>query len=74
MILFVPQNFGLDAITREEHIRLYNRDGAREAIAYFDGLYCYIEKSSNLQALWLSYWLHKGRPFVKPPLIVAPGG
>ena len=83
MIRFVPQNIGLNAITREQYIErhvtdfantLYNRDEARQVIAYIDGTYCYIEKSSNFQALRQSYCLHKGRHLVKPALIVAPDG
>lgn len=84
MLRFVPQNIGLNAITREEYIQrhvtafanvLYNDDpDTPKAIAFVDGTYCYIEKSSNFQALRQSYCLHKGRHLVKPALIVAPDG
>ncbi|XP_071578400.1 uncharacterized protein [Temnothorax nylanderi] len=84
MIRFVPQNIGLNAITREQYIQqhvtefantLYNEEeNVRKVIACIHGTYSYIEKSSNFQALRQSYCLHKGRHLVKPALIVAPDG
>jgi len=84
MIRFVPQNIGLNAITREQYIQqhvtefvntLYNEEeNIRKVITCIDGTYSYIEKSSNFQALRQSYYLHKGRDLVKPALIVAPDG
>lgn len=84
MIRFVPQNIGLNSITREQYIQqhvtefantLYNEEeNVRKVIACINGTYSYIEKSSNFQALRQSYCLHKGRHLVKPALIVAPDG
>ncbi|EFN83296.1 hypothetical protein EAI_15530 [Harpegnathos saltator] len=81
---FVPQNIGLNAITREQYIQqhvtefdntLYNKEeNVRKVIACIDGTYSYIERSSNFQALRQSYCLHKGRHLVKPALIMAPDG
>lgn len=54
---FVPQNIGLNAITREQYIQqhvtefaniLYNEEeNVTKVIACIDGTYSYIEKSSN---------------------------
>lgn len=84
MLRFVPQNIGLTAITRQEYINrhvtefanaLYNPNVENPTvIACIDGTYCYMEKSSNFQALRQSYNLHKGRHLIKPALIVAPDG
>ena len=84
MIDFVPDNIGFDSITREYYIenhvtpfanQLYNENpNIPRVIAYIDGSYCYIPKSSNFRALRQSYCVHKGRHLVKPVLIVAPDG
>lgn len=84
MARFVPENIGLNAITREQYIerhvtefanQLYNQHPERPvAIAYIDGTYAYIPKSTNFRALRQSYCLHKSRHLVKPALIVAPDG
>lgn len=84
MIDFVPQNIGLNAITREEYIEhhvtefanaLYNvEENVPKAIVYIDGTYSYVEKSSNFQTLRQSYCLHKSRHLIKPALMVAPDG
>ena len=84
MLRFVPENIGLNAITREQCVEqhvtdfantLYNEDvNNRKIIVNIDGTYCYVEKSSNFQALRQSYSMHKGRHLVKPVLVVAPDG
>ena len=61
MLRFVPHNTGLNAITREQYIerhvtdfanRLYNpKPNDPVAIAYIDGMYVYMHKSSNFKAL-----------------------
>ena len=81
---FVPQNIGFYAISREDFIRDHVTDFANilynpqpdnvKAIAYVDGTYAYIEKSSNFRVLRQSFSLHKGHHLVKPVLIVAPDG
>ncbi|EFN63420.1 hypothetical protein EAG_13279, partial [Camponotus floridanus] len=81
---FVPQNIGFQAITRNEFIErhvtdfangLYNpQSNEPRIIAYIDGTYAYIHKSSNFRILRQSYCRHKGRHLVKPALIVAPDG
>ncbi|EZA54546.1 hypothetical protein X777_05526, partial [Ooceraea biroi] len=81
---FVPSNIGFQAITRENYIArhvtefsnaLYNPEpNVPRAIAYIDGTYSYIPKSSNFRVLRQSYCVHKGRHLVKPALVVAPDG
>lgn len=81
---FVPDNIGFQAITREEYImrhitpfanELYNpQPDIPKVIAYIDGTYSYIHKSSNFRVLRQTYSMHKGRHLVKPALIVAPDG
>ncbi|KMQ84946.1 hypothetical protein RF55_16831 [Lasius niger] len=84
MIRFVPENIGVASITCEAYINnhvtefantLYNPDPANPIlIAYIDGTYSYIEKSSNFRVFRQSYSQHKGRHLIKPALIVAPDG
>ena len=81
---FVPQNIGLTAITRENYIRqhvtefsniLYNPEPINpKAIAYIDGTYFSIEKSSNFRTLRHSFSVQKHKHLIKPTLIVAPDG
>lgn len=81
---FVPENIGFGSITREEYIQRHVTEFANElynpepdipkAIAYIDGTYSKIEKSSNYRVLRQSYCIHKGYHLVKPALIVAPDG
>ncbi|CAB0041034.1 unnamed protein product [Trichogramma brassicae] len=84
MLRFVPENLGLNAITRAQYIRehvtefsnmLYNNEPHRPtAIVYIDGTYTYTYKSSNFRALRQTYCRHKGEHLVKPALMVAPDG
>lgn len=84
LIRFVPQNIGLNAITREEYIRqhvtpfsnaLYNPDPSTpQAITLIDATYAYMGKSSCFEALRKSFSVHKSRHLVKPVLLVAPNG
>lgn len=81
---FVPSNIGFAAITRQQYIERYVTDftnalynpepNDRKAIAYIDGTYSKIEKSSNFRVLQQSYCVHKGHLLLKPYLIVAPDG
>ena len=84
MLRFVPENIGLNAITREQYIHqhvtdfsnvLYNPNPNNPvAISYVDGMYSYCFKSSNFRALRQSFCRHKGRHLIKPALMVAPDG
>ncbi|XP_071653832.1 uncharacterized protein [Temnothorax longispinosus] len=81
---FVPTNIGLDAITRRDYVQRHVTNFANElynpephiprVIAYIDGTYSYVPKSSNFRTLRQSFSLHKGRHLLKPVLIVAPDG
>ncbi|KAM0727894.1 hypothetical protein ACS0PU_005363 [Formica fusca] len=81
---FVPANIGFQAITREQYIvdhvtsfanELYNPEpDSPRVIAYIDGTYSYIQKSSNFRVLRQSYSIHKSRHLIKPALTVAPDG
>lgn len=79
---FVPQNLGFQHISRENVIQLYTRPLAEslfggtgsQALLLLDGTYIYIQKSSNFTFQRKSYSLHKGRPLVKPMVIVSTSG
>ena len=84
MIRFVPENIGLEAITRQqliaEHVipfanELYNDNPkALKAISIADGTYSYIEKSGNYRTMRQSYSVYKGRHLVKSVMMTAPAG
>jgi len=79
---FVPNHLDLNHITREDFIRLHTRgmaknlfaEGKDVAILVADGTYMYIEKSSNYSFQRRSFSMHKGRPLVKPMMIVSTTG
>lgn len=80
---FVPLYLGYDHLTREEveekHTRplakeLFGTDGGDIVIVVADGTYIYIQKSSNYQFQRRSFSMHKGRPLVKPMMIVTTTG
>ena len=80
---FVPKYMGFDHITREAVIENHTTVFAREllasgddntAILLIDGTYIYIEKSGKYAFQRKSYSVYKGRPLVKPMLIVASDG
>lgn len=81
---FVPSNIGVDAITRNQYIerhvtefsnQLYNIEPqVPRAIAFIDGTYLEVEKSSNFEAQRLSYSMHKNYNLLKPSITVAPDG
>ncbi|KAL7290544.1 hypothetical protein TKK_0015312 [Trichogramma kaykai] len=81
---FVPNNIGLQAITREEYIerhvtgfanRLYNRHPENPvAIYYIDGTYFYCFKSKNFRSMRQTFCRHKSDHLVKSTLVVAPDG
>ncbi|KAK3087266.1 hypothetical protein FSP39_003827 [Pinctada imbricata] len=80
---FVRENLGLQHITREKIIRdhtreitktLFSEDPDRQVILVLDGTYIYINKSGNFKFQRQSFSLHKGRPLVKPMVIVSTTG
>jgi hypothetical protein len=79
---FVPLYLGLDSVTREDVLLKHTRPLAKEllqannneVILVLDGTYIYIQKSNNFQFQRRSYSIHKGRPLVKPMVIVTTTG
>lgn len=84
MLRFVPENLGFNAITRDEFIQRHVTDFANQlynpeptvprVIAYIDGTYLEVDKSSNFQTARQSYCTHKHHYLLKPATIVAPNG
>ncbi|XP_062619312.1 uncharacterized protein LOC134280876 [Saccostrea cucullata] len=78
----VPQNLGFHHVSREKVIKDHTRPLAaslfgttgEEAILVLDGTYIYIDKSSNFHFQRRSYSVHKGRPLLKPMVIVTTSG
>ena len=79
---FVPKHLGFDHIKRSEVINHHTRplakillgdDDPNKAILILDGT-CYIQKSGNNLLQRRTYSLHKGKPLVKPMMIVASDG
>lgn len=77
---FVKENLGFGHITREtviqQHIRplaqtLFGDEATQQAILVLDGTNIYINKSGNFKFQRQSFSLHKGRPLVKPLVIVS---
>lgn len=80
---FVPKYLGLSHIERSKVIQDHTTEFARVlfaesqtdvAIAVADGTYIYIEKSGDYSFQRRSYSVHKGRPLVKPMMLVATDG
>lgn len=80
---FVKENLGFGHITREtviqQHTRplaqtLFGDAATQQAILVLDGTYIYINKSGNFKFQRQSFSLHKGRPLVKPLVIVSTTG
>ncbi|CAF2050509.1 unnamed protein product [Rotaria magnacalcarata] len=80
---FVPKHLGFDHIERSKVIKDHTRPLAKillgendsdQAILILDGTYCYIQKSSNNLLQRRTYSMHKGRPLVKPMMIVSTDG
>ena len=82
MVEFVPSNIGFSHISREDIINHHTRVLAQsllaesndQAILVLDGTYIYIHKGNNFQFQRRSYRVHKGRPLVKPMVIVSTSG
>ena len=79
---FVPQNIGFPHITREDVISRHTRPLAEslfggtgtQALLVLDGTYIFIQKSMNFTFQRKTYSMHKGRPLVKPMVIVSTSG
>ncbi|XP_061191748.1 uncharacterized protein LOC133199988 [Saccostrea echinata] len=83
MISFVPHSLGFEHVTREEVINDHTRQLAqtlfgniekKQAILVLDGTYIYTAKSNNFHYQRRSYSIHKGRPLIKPMVIVTTTG
>ncbi|XP_053388915.1 uncharacterized protein LOC128546094 [Mercenaria mercenaria] len=85
MAKFVPHNLGLQHISRQDLIERHTRqlattlftNGSGDSsrlILVLDGTYIYIQKSQNHHFQRRSYSIHKGRPLVKPMVIVTTTG
>ena len=77
---FVPKHLGFEHISRQDVIanhtrplakRLFTNPGDDAAILILDGTYIYVQKSANNIVQRRSYSMHKGRPLIKPMMIVA---
>ncbi|CAC5385204.1 unnamed protein product [Mytilus coruscus] len=80
---FVPSFLGFNHITHQEFSQkhttptaktLFANDNDGTAILVLDGTYLYIQKSSFHLFQKMTYSMHKGRPLVKPMLIVGADG
>ncbi|KAH3724256.1 hypothetical protein DPMN_050071 [Dreissena polymorpha] len=79
---FVPLYLGIDSVTREslinEHTKLLAKklfgNQEEKLILVLDGTYIYINKSNNFQFQRRSFSLLKGRPLVKPMVVVTTTG
>ncbi|XP_051159163.1 uncharacterized protein LOC127280299 [Leptopilina boulardi] len=79
---FVRRFLGIEHISRDEVINKHTTKIAKtlftnnedEAILVADGTYVYIQKSSNYSFQRKTFSVHKGRPLVKPMMIVTTTG
>ena len=80
---FVPKYLGFGHITRKDVIEshtstfakvLFGVDKEDTAICVADGTSIYIEKNSNYSFQRRTFSVHKGRPLVKPMMLVASDG
>ncbi|XP_065213296.1 uncharacterized protein LOC135840599 [Planococcus citri] len=79
---FVDNNLGVGHINRDEVIKKHTTDlskqlcnaGENSCILIADGTYMYIQKSSNYKFQRRCYSTHKGRPLVKPMMLVSSTG
>jgi hypothetical protein len=79
---FVPLYLGIESLTRESIIENHTRPLAKalfatnenQLILVLDGTYIYINKSNNFQFQRRTYSMHKGRPLVKPMVVVTTTG
>ncbi|CAF1214590.1 unnamed protein product [Didymodactylos carnosus] len=79
---FVHKNLGFQHISREDIIQNHTRSlakklllsGRDDAILILDATYIFCQKSSNNVLQRRLFSMHKGRPLVKPMIIVATDG
>ena len=80
---FVLKHLGFGHITRTELIQKHTRslaqkllvdDDPTKAIIILDGIYICVQKSHNNVLQRRTYNVHKGKPFVKPMMIVSSDG
>ena len=80
---FVPKYLGFDHVGRQKVIDNHTRPLANillgdndpnKCIIILDGTYCYIQKSTNNLLQRRTYSLHKGKPLIKPMMIVSSTG
>ena len=83
LINFVPENLGFHHISRDQIINDHTRPLAQtlfrsvektQVILVLDGTYIYVNKSNNFHFQRRSYSMHKGRPLIKPMVIVSTTG
>ena len=82
MLEFVPSFLGFTHVSREEILNKHTRvlaqsllaDNNEQVILVLDGTYIYINKSNNFHFQKRSFSMHKGRPLVKPMVIVSTTG
>ncbi|CAF4655771.1 unnamed protein product [Rotaria sp. Silwood2] len=83
MDYFVPRHLGFEHISRRDVIdthtrplakRLFTNPGDDKAILILDGTYIYVQKSANNIVQRRTFSIHKGRPLVKPMMIVSTDG
>ena len=83
MAHFVPKHLGFEHISRQDVIanhtrplakRLFTNPDDDTAILILDGTYIYVQKSANNIVQRRTYSMHKGRPLIKPMMIVASDG
>ncbi|KAK3084039.1 hypothetical protein FSP39_007185 [Pinctada imbricata] len=80
---FVSESLGFQSISRSDVINNHTRklaqtlfcdDGKSQAVLVLDGTYIYIQKSGHFRFQRQSFSIHKGRPLVKPMIIVSTDG
>ena len=79
---FVPQNLGFQHITHDKFVEKHTTAISKslfstkegQAIIVLDGTYVYIQKSTDYKLQRKCFSLHKGRPLVKPMVIVGTDG
>ena len=80
---FVPKHLGFDHIERQQVVENHTRPLAKillddndpnKVIVILDGTYCYIQKSTNNLLQRRTYSLPKGKPLVKPMMVVSSNG
>lgn len=83
MFSFVPLHLGVNHISREEVIQkhtssvaktIFTPDDDDKVMLVGDATYIYVQKSSNYGLQRRMFSMHKGRPLIKPMVIVTTSG